>query len=447
MLGGLSYLMNTTAVNNTINATRPLGRELPFGPEGLRASNGGAERPSAMEALLAAHPVAIPKVGDIVRGQVLSAAKHEVQLDIPGLTIGVVRGRELIDESGQYGKLAVGDEVEATVVDVENERGELELSFRQAGHRKAWDELGTLARDKTIVDATVVDANRGGLMVRVNNIVGFLPVSQLTVEHYPRVEGGDKEKILERLASYVGQTFRVRILDFDERDDKLILSEKLAWEEKSREQLAAFTVGATVEGTVTGVVNFGAFIEFGAGLEGLVHISELAWQRIDDPRQIVKPGQQVTAQIISLDGGRVSLSLKRLQEDPWKAAAQRYQVGQVVEGTVLKINPFGVFVELDSEIHGLCHISELSSRIVRDPGEVVKAGEKRPFKILSIEPGNHRLGLSIKALEQPTEPAAPAVPDTTEAPPVSPAPVADNTTVNEPVAPSPAGAEASAPPA
>ncbi len=344
--------------------------------------------------------IKVPKVGDIVEGTILSVSKNEVHVDIEGLSSGIVRGREMYDESGEYTDLKVGDKVQATVVELENEKGALELSFRQAGHKKAWDHLAKLMDDQVVVDAEITEANRGGLMIKVGRVAGFLPVSQLTVEHYPRVEGGDKDKILERLLQYVGKKFKVRVIDADEAEEKLIVSEKVAWEDKQKQVLSKYKLGDVVEGKITGVVDFGAFVEFGDGLEGLVHISELAWQRIDDPRDIVKVGDEIKAKIISIDNSRISLSMKQLVEDPWKKAIEKYKIGQVVTGKVLKLNPFGVFVELDEDIHGLAHISELSHKLVRHPGEIVKVGEDRKFKILTIEPNNHRLGLSVKALEK-----------------------------------------------
>ncbi len=353
---------------------------------------------SKMEELLSStdQPI-IPKVGDVVKAEVVGVSTNEIHLDIEGVTTGVVRGKELIDESGTYTDLKVGDQVEATVLDLENEKGVMELSFRQAGHQKAWQELADLMKEEKIVPAPITEANKGGLMVTVGKIEGFLPVSQLTVEHYPRVEGGDKNKILDILNGYVGSEFRVKVIDVDETDSKLIVSEKAAWEEKQQKVISKYGVGDEVEGVVTGVVDFGAFVEFGDGLEGLVHISELAWQRIDDPKDFVKVGDKVKARIISIDGSRISLSMKALKEDPWQAVAAKYKVGQIVEGTVIKINPFGIFVELDKDIHGLAHISELSSKRIGNPHEVVEEGKVYPFKILSIEPENHRLGLSLKA--------------------------------------------------
>lgn len=352
-----------------------------------------------MQALLAEHPdVRLPDIGEVVAGTVISAANSEVHIDIAGLATGVVRGPELVDESGMFTNLRPGDTVHATVVEQENELGELELSFREAGHRKAWEELDRLYREQEIVAAQIMDANKGGLLVRVGNVTGFLPVSQLTVEHYPRVEGANKAKILERLKQYIGMAFQVRIIDVLEGENKLIVSEKAAKEQEQSARLSEFKVGDTIEGIVTGVVNFGAFVEFGDNLEGLVHISELAWQRIDNPKDIIKVGDSVKAQIIAIEDGRISLSMRRLQADPWKAVAEKYKVGDLVEGTVLKINSFGAFVELDNDIHGLAHISELSWKKISSPEEILKIGSRSQFKIVSIEPDNHRLGLSVKQL-------------------------------------------------
>lgn len=351
--------------------------------------------------------IVLPNVNDIVQGVVISAAKNEVYIDINGLVVGVVRGPELFDESGDFSNLKISDVVTATVLELENENGELELSFRQAGHKKAWEKLETMQGGNEVVDAQIVDANKGGLIVRVGRVSGFLPVSQLSVEHYPRVEGGNKAKILERLQTYINQHFRVKVIDVDEVDEKLIVSEKMAKAEQQQEKIAHYKVGDNIAGKVTGVVDFGAFIEFGDNLEGLVHISEIAWQRIDDPKEYLKVGDEVKAQIIAIDNGKISLSVRNLIADPWLEVAARYKIGEVVSGKVLKLNPFGAFVELDSDIHGLAHISELSYRKLNAPSEILKIGDVYDFKIISIEPGKHRLGLSYKSLheEKPAEEA------------------------------------------
>lgn len=359
---------------------------------------------SAFEKLLIDQEFHIPQPGDLVKGIVLSASKSEVLLDIDGLTTGIVRGHELEDESGVYSHLKVGEEAEATVIDIENEKGIMELSFRSAGHKKAWENLKEMMSDGKVVDARIKEANKGGLLVTIGRVNGFLPVSQLTIEHYPRVEGGNKQRILERLQTYIDQLFKVKIIDVNETEEKLIVSEKAAWEDQQAEAISKYQVGSVVEGEVSGVVDFGAFVKFGDGLEGLVHISELAWQRIDDPRDIVKVGDHVQAEIIGLDRSKISLSMKKLIMDPWKKAAEKYTIGQTVKGKVLKTNPFGIFVELDSEIHGLAHISELSHKKLNNPRDVVEIGKEYDFKIISMDTNNHRLGLSIKALtEAPKE--------------------------------------------
>lgn len=361
--------------------------------------------PSEMELLLKSKGDALkfPKVGDLIEGKVISASKNEVLIDIEGMTTGIVRGKEIEDESNLTSELKVGDRAIATVIDLENERGEMELSFRQAGHQKAWDHLEELMRSAIVIESKIVDANKGGLMVKVGNVVGFLPVSQLTTENYPRIEGGDKNKILAYLKTFVNRSMKTKIIDVNEAEEKLIVSEKAAWDDKQKVVLSKYTVGDRVKGKITGVVDFGAFIEFGEGLEGLIHISELAWQRIDDPKTIVRVGDKVEVEIISIQDTKVSLSMKKLKEDPWKIVLDRYHVGDIVQGKILKTNPFGAFVELDNEIHGLAHISELSSKTIKNPDEMVKIGETHTFKIVSIEPDNHRLGLSIKRLTEPAE--------------------------------------------
>lgn len=348
--------------------------------------------------LLDEHGAAFPSVGDEVTGAIVAITRNEVRIDLPGLNTGIIRGRELYKESKEYSDIKVGDMVGATVIELENENGEIELSFRFAGHQKVWSKLEELKNIGTVVKAKIMDANKGGLMARLDHVIGFLPVSQLIPEHYPRVQGGDKNKILERLKSYIGKNFDVKVLDVDIASEKLILSEKAAWEERQQSIISQYKVGNVIEGAVTAVTDFGVFVEFGENLEGLVHISEIAWQRIDDPRTIIKVGERIKAQIIKIENSKIFLSIKSLITDPWKEITKKYNVGDIVEGKVLKVNPFGLFVELDADIHGLAHISELSSKQVGDPHEIAQPGQVLKFMILSIEPKEHRLGLSIKAI-------------------------------------------------
>jgi len=350
-----------------------------------------------MEALLQDEKaVQVPKIGDMVTGKVISISKNEIYLDLEGITTGIIRGREIYDESDEFSNLKVDEKATATVIGLDNENGYMELSFREAGHKKAWDNLEKLYNDGEIIASKVFDANKGGLMIKLGNVIGFLPVSQLTIEHYPRIEGGDKNKILTHLKSFIGQDMKTKIIDVNEKEEKLIVSEKAAWDDKQKKVISKYRVGDKVKGKITGVVDFGAFVEFGDNLEGLVHISELAWQRIDDPRDIVKVGDIVETAIIDIENTKISLSIKKLKKDPWVDVDKKYKAGDIVNGKVIKVNPFGAFVELDDDIHGLVHISEISNKKISNLEDTIEVGKKYDFNILSVEPHNHRLGLSLK---------------------------------------------------
>lgn len=385
--------------------------------------------PSPMEELLNQHVVEIPEVGDVIAGTVIYVTSSSALIDLGPLGTGVVLGKEMRDGLGPEGKLKVGTTVTATLMSYENEDGYIELSIREASYEKSWEDIEHKLTNREVVTTKVADANKGGLMVEVNGIPGFLPVSQLSSEHYPRVEDGDKNKILDLLKKLIGQEILVRILDADRESEKLIVSEKAAQSEKERELINLLKVGDVVSGEVSGVVDFGAFVKFSPPiredgkkptekLEGLVHISELAWQLIDDPREMIKTGDHVEAKIIGIEETRISLSMKALKKDPWDAVLEKYKVGDVVSGKVDKINHFGAFVYLDKDIHGLAHVSEFQEVY---PGkkieEVFKEGETYTWNILSIEPKSHRMGLlpvkeSKGAKEAPKE--EPAAVETTE---------------------------------
>lgn len=342
----------------------------------------------------------IPKAGELVRGTILSVSKSVVRIDLAGYRTGVVRGTELADMAGSLKNFTPGAEVEATVIDLENENGEVELSFRYAGERRAWEELTGLMRSSEVLTVKILEANKGGLTMNISGVLGFLPVSQLSPDNYPRVSGGDKQKIMEKLRSFMGKAMRVKIIDVNEAAQKLIASEKAVWEDEQRSIISQFKVGDTIEGEVTALADFGAFVKFGEpSLEGLVHISEIAWQRIDHPRDLLKVGDKTRAQVIGIEGAKIFLSIKNLINDPWKTVNEKYQIGQTVKGKILKSNPFGFFVELDPEIHGLAHISELADRPVHDLSEIAQIGDELDWIIVSIEPDQHRLGLSLKAMK------------------------------------------------
>lgn len=361
---------------------------------------------SPMGLLLDENPIKIPQVGDVLEGKVIDITSNSLLLDLGCFGTGIVLGKEIKDGLA-IGKVKQGDIVSATLVDIENEDGYIELSIREASYERAWDDLENKRDNMGVVSTKVLDANKGGLMIEVNGIMGFIPVSQLSSEHYPRVEDGDKNKILELLKKLVGKEMQVRILDADRESEKLIVSERAASSEKEKEVIAQLQAGDIIEGEISGVVDFGAFVKFlppsrqgstreSDKLEGLVHISELAWQLIDDPRAIVKTGDVVKARIIGIDETRISLSMKALAKDPWSEIAEKYKVGDIVQGKIDKINPFGAFVYLDKDIHGLAHVSEFQEVY---PGkkmdEVLHGGQTYSWKILSIEPKDHRMGLIL----------------------------------------------------
>lgn len=355
----------------------------------------------AMADLLASRDgdFSVPKTGDIVTGHILDKSRNTLYLDLGALGLGVVYGRELFDDMDTYKNAKIGDPVQATIQVLENEEGMVELSLRAATRQQSWDELHRKLESGEIFMTEILDANKGGLIVRVNGVMGFLPVSQLAPEHYPRVEGGDKNRIFDRLKEYVTDKFKVKVITANQEDEKLIVSEKAAVGDELSQALKNLKPGKVVQGTVSGIADFGIFLKFeeeGNELEGLVHISELAWQRIDNPANIVSVGQTIEAKIIGVDGLRISLSIKQLREDPWKQAAERYKVGDSITGEVLKVTAFGGFVKLDEDIHGLVHISELPAEAQTKPETALKAGEKMAFRIISLEPKEHRLGLSLK---------------------------------------------------
>lgn len=345
--------------------------------------------------LLETDKIEVPAVGDIVTGIVISASKSEVKLDINGVLVGVVRGPQLYDELEEYSNLQPGDTVDATVMEEENENGELELSFKQAGQEKAWSTLRQAFANKENIMVKIMEANKGGLIAHYKQIPGFLPVSQLSPENYPRVSGGDQNKILDKLKSFVGTEMEAKVITLDEEEDKIIFSEKDVWAEKQKDVIAKYEVGTVVEGTVTAVTDFGIFVSFDEKMEGLIHISELAWQRIDDPSDFYNVGDKIKAKVISVEGSKIFLSAKRLSKDPWQEAGKKYKVGQVIKGEILKVNPFGLFVKLDESIHGLAHISQLGVEKGVKLAEKFKAGEKYDFEITSLVPEEYRLGLSL----------------------------------------------------
>ena len=342
------------------------------------------------------HPV---KTGEIVEGVAIEKKGAKLFIDLGNRGTGIVYGKEYYGAQDLIKNIDPGVPVTAKVVELDNDEGYVELSLKEAGREKNWKDIREKREAGEVISLPVREANRGGLILELHGIRGFLPVSQLSMKHYPRVENGDKEKILLELQKFVGESLRVKILDANSYEEKLIFSERDEDLDQIREHLTKYKVGDEVEGEITGVVNFGAFMKFDEGLEGLIHISEIDWQLIEDPRAVLKPGEKRTAKIIDIQGDKISLSLKALTPDPWIAAAEKYQKGQIIKGKVTKLNPFGAFVQVAEAIQGLAHISEFGSQEAMK--EKLEVGKTYDLRIASIDPKEHRLSLSLN-LTEPT---------------------------------------------
>jgi small subunit ribosomal protein S1 len=355
----------------------------------------GAEMPNnaiTMDELLAGSEVQGLTTGDVVEGTVNSIKKHEVWIDLGQRGTGVVMRREI----GHGQVLELGQTITVSVIDPEMDEGYALLSMKRAVKDRGWDELQRAFDANEIVEISPYDANRGGLLVELEGIRGFLPVSQLAAGHYPRVSGADKDEILQKLNQLVGQTLRARILDVSRKDNKLIFSEKEAVKDDMAARFSELKVGDEVEGVVTGVIDFGAFINVD-GIEGLIHISEISWERVDNPRNYVKVGETVKAKIIAIDKDRLSLSLKQMQEDPWLGEVKAFKKGDTVEGKITRITPFGAFVQISPSVEALVHVSEMGNDDNIDPEKIFQLNEKKEFKVLDIDTENRKIALSLKA--------------------------------------------------
>lgn len=340
-----------------------------------------------------------PVPGTLVEGTVISIFKNKVLVDLEGYSTGEISGQEAHDSLGTLKTLAEGDQISAYVLEEENENGLVVLSLRKASQEKTWNKfIDSYENGKTI---TVVpnEANKGGLLLNIDGIKGFIPVSQLAPMHYPRVDGADANEILTRLQKLVGMNLKVRIINLDAEGGKLILSEKAAEEDMRDEAIDKLTIGQKITGQISGIVKFGIFVTFD-GLEGLVHISEIAWGHVKDPNDYGKLREDVDVLVIGKEKDKISLSMKRLVPDPWVEAAKKYKVDTIVEGEINRITPFGAFLKLDDEINGLIHVSEIAEEDGADPAEHLKVGQKIKARVIAIDADDHRVGLSIKDLEE-----------------------------------------------
>ncbi len=356
-----------------------------------------------MDELLAGSEVSNLTVGEVVEGKVTSIKKNEVWIDLGAQGVGVVMRREI----GYGQKLEEGQDITVSVIDPEMDEGHALLSMKRAVKDRGWDELQRVHEANDIVEIVPYDANRGGLLVEMEGIRGFLPVSQLAAGHYPRVSGADKDEILQKLNALTNKPLRVHVLDVSRKDNKLIFSEKEAVKDDMQARFSELKVGDEVEGVVTGVIDFGAFVNVD-GIEGLIHISEISWERVDNPRNYVKVGEELKAKIIAIDKDRLSLSLKQMSEDPWLEQVKTFKKGSTVEGKVTRITPFGAFVQLSSSVEALVHVSEMSNDDDVDPEKLFQLNETKEFKVLDIDTESRKIALSLKEAKASKAKAKPA---------------------------------------
>lgn len=334
-----------------------------------------------------------PAEGDLVEGPVVAITKGKVFIDLHPFGTGIIYGREYLTASDILRRVKVGDTIAAKVVESTDTEGYIELSLMEARQALIWAEAEQAVQKGTIFELPIKEANKGGLMIEWQGIAGFLPASQLKPDHYPRVEDGDKGKILDELRKLVGEKLNVVIITADAAEGKLIFSERGPQQEKGS-TTEEFAVGDTLEGEVTGAVEFGIFVKISEGLEGLVHISEIDWGLVENPKTIYKIGEKVKVKVIEIKDGKVSLSIKALKEDPWKTASEKYTKDQKVNAVIIKYNKHGALASIEEGVAGLVHISEFAS--ADELRKTLELGRAYPFKITLFEPSNHRMTLSYK---------------------------------------------------
>lgn len=333
-----------------------------------------------------------PSIDDVVEGKVIGIEKSGVYIDIPPFGTGIIYGREYINARDIIKKINVGDSVAGKVVSLSNKEGYIEISLKEARQALIWSEAEDAIRDKKIFELPIQEANKGGLILSWQGISGFLPASQLKTEHYPRVSDGDKERILEELKKLVGQKISVAIIGASPKEGKLIFSEKNPEQKNKDYIIGKYTLGEEVMGEITGMVDFGVFVKIEEGLEGLVHISEIDWALVENPKLLFHIGEKVKVKIIEIKDGKISLSIKALKENPWKEAEKKFKKDDIVDGVVIKFNKHGALASIEEGIAGLVHISEFGSD--EKLHEKLELGKNYKFKIGVFDAKEQKMTLS-----------------------------------------------------
>jgi small subunit ribosomal protein S1 len=337
-----------------------------------------------------------PLAGDLIEGIVIALDKNAVYVDLPPFGTGIIYGREYIVARDIIKKSRIGDSVTAKVVDPAGRDGYIELSLKEAKQALIWSEVEAAIADKTALDLPVLEANKGGLILAWQGIQGFLPASQLKADHYPRVEDGDKEKILEELKKLVGQRLIITIIGATPKDGKLIFSEKGSEDQEKTVASQNYNVDDVVTGEVTGAVDFGIFVKLQDNLEGLVHISEMDWALVENPKAVYKIGEKIKVKVIEVKDGKISLSVKALKDNPWTEAGKNYKKDMQVKGVIIKFNKHGALASIEEGVAGLVHISEFggSEEKLRSTLEL---GKVYDFKINVFDPKEQKMTLSYVA--------------------------------------------------
>lgn len=339
--------------------------------------------------------------GELVEGPVIAVDKAALYIDLPPYRTGIIYGREFINARDVIRKVRLGDMIAAKIVEEENKDGYVELSLKEARQALIWSEAEILIRDKKVIELPVKEANKGGLILEWQGIQGFLPASQLKSDHYPRVKDGDKDKILEELKKLVGEKISVSILSVLPQEGKLIFSEKSGEQVEKQEIIEKYQVGDEVDGDITGMVDFGVFVKLEEGLEGLVHISEIDWSLVEDPRKLFSIAQKVRVKIIEIKDGKISLSIKALKENPWTAASKKYKKGDRVNGVIIKYNKHGALASIEEGIAGLIHISEFTNE--EKLKEALELGKSYTFIITLFDADEQRMALSYQSAQEKVE--------------------------------------------
>jgi len=339
-----------------------------------------------------------PKIEEIIEGPVINIDKSAVYVDLRPYGTGIIYGREFINSRDVIKKINLGDTVTAKIVEEENEDGYIELSLKEARQAMVWSEAEAAIKNKEVFEILVKDANKGGLMLDWQGIQGFLPASQLKAEHYPRVEDGDKDKILGELKKLIGERIPVIIITADPKEGKMIFSERDPNQKEREEIVEKYNVGNELEGEITGVVDFGVFVKIEEGLEGLVHISELDWGLVEDPRSMYNVGDKVKVKVIEVKDGKISLSIKALKKNPWSGAEEKYKKGDIVDAVIIKYNQYGALASIEEGVAGLIHVSEFGT--IENLKEALELGKSYRFKINVFEPKEQKMTLVVEKEEK-----------------------------------------------